>query len=359
MARTLLQETRFLTAALLWGAAVCGAGCCAIPGFSDGLHCGPEVNVGASTPRELNKAVLPPYVIEPPDVLVVEVINVIPKAPYALRPGDALAIQVKGTLPDAPIGGTYRLEPGGTINLGPGYGSVKLAGAYLEDVAGIIEKALEAKLKAPEASVALADLSAMQQVAGEHLVGPDGTVTMGVYGSVYVVGKTVAQARADIESHLSQFLEKPEVAVDVFAYNSKHYYVITQGAGTGDGVFRFPVTGNETVLDAISQIEGLGPVSSKRIWVARPGRSRGGCDQLLDVDWNGITQYGNTCTNYQLMPGDRVYVSEDKLIAFDTGLGKLFAPFERIMGFSLLGVGTVTRFSGPVLRGGGNRQANF
>ena len=43
----------------------------------------------------------------------------------------------------------------------------------------------------------------------------------------------------------------------MFAYNSKVYYVITEGAGAGDLVARLPITGNETVLDAISQINGL------------------------------------------------------------------------------------------------------
>ena len=42
------------------------------------------------------------------------------------------------------------------------------------------------------------------------------------------------------------------------------------------------------------------------------------------------------------------------MVAFDNKLAKTFAPFERIMGFSLLSVGTVTRFSGKVLKGGGN-----
>ena len=42
------------------------------------------------------------------------------------------------------------------------------------------------------------------------------------------------------------------------------------------------------------------------------------------------------------------------MVAFDNNLGKLLAPFERLMGFSLLGAGTATRFSGPVLQGGGN-----
>src|SRR5262249_33101479 len=61
-----------------------------------------------------------------------------------------------------------------------------------------------------------------------------------------------------------------ELTLDVAAYNSKYYYVITDGAGYGEQVIRFPYTGNETVLDAVSQIQGLPAVSSKkRVWVAR------------------------------------------------------------------------------------------
>ena len=78
--------------------------------------------------------------------------------------------------------------------------------------------------------------------------------------------------------------------------------------------------------------------------------------QVLPVKWEDITAQAAAGTNYQILPGDRVFIAEDKLIALDTGLAKLTAPLERIMGFSLLGVGTVTRFSGPVLRGGGNPQ---
>ena len=59
-------------------------------------------------------------------------------------------------------------------------------------------------------------------------------------------------------------LDNPEISLDVFAYNSKVYYIVTQGAGQGDAVYRFPITGNETVLDAISQINGLNFNSSKK-----------------------------------------------------------------------------------------------
>jgi hypothetical protein len=52
-------------------------------------------------------------------------------------------------------------------------------------------------------------------------------------------------------------------------------------------------------------------------------------------------------------------VAEDKMVALDTGLGKLLAPFERAMGFTLLGTNTATRLSGKVLKGGGNPSGGF
>ena len=42
----------------------------------------------------------------------------------------------------------------------------------------------------------------------------DGTVSLGTYGSVQVVGLTLAQAKKAIETHLSAFLQAPEVSVD-------------------------------------------------------------------------------------------------------------------------------------------------
>jgi polysaccharide export outer membrane protein len=144
-----------------------------------------------------------------------------------------------------------------------------------------------------------------------------------------------------VEAHLSQFIHKPEVSVDVVAYNSRVYYVILDGGGFGEQVVRLPATGNETVLDAIAQIEGLSQVSSKNIWVARPAPAGTECGQVMDVNWREITKEGITTTNYQLLPGDRIYVQADHLIAFDNLVAKVTAPFERMFGFTLLGHGTV------------------
>jgi len=309
-------------------------------------------------PRELEKVVMPTYTVEPPDILVIEGIHLVPREPYMLRTLDVLAVQAMGTLPEAPIAGAYPIEPGGTINLGVPYGTVRVAGMGVAEAQQAIAAHLKQYLKDPSVSVSLMQMAASQQLVGQFLVAPDGTVTLGSYGGVSVVGQTLAEAKQSIERHLSQYLDAPKVSLSVFGYNSKVYYVILQGAGLGDGVYRFPVTGNETVLDAIAQINGLEAISSKRIWVARPNRS---CEepQVLPVDWVALTEQGRTETNYQLMPGDRVFIAEDKLVALDTSIAKLISPMERIMGFSLLGVGTVTRFSGNVLQGGGNPSSGF
>jgi polysaccharide export outer membrane protein len=186
----------------------------------------------------------------------------------------------------------------------------------------------------------LPDVSGRQPVTGEHLVRPDGTVALGIYGSVFVAGLTLQEIKAAVESHLSTQMHKPEVSVDVLAYNSKVIYVIMDGGGFGEQVIRLPCTGNETVLDAISQLNGLSQISSKKMWLSRPAPSEYDAAQVLDIHWRAITREGITTTNYQLFPGDRIYVQADHLMATDNFLGKVFAPIERFLGVVALGTGT-------------------
>ena len=172
---------------------------------------------------------------------------------------------------DQPIDNYYMVEAEGTINLGPGLRHRPRGGHdHRRGRRRPSNKKLSQVLREPEVSVQLARVSGAQPLTGQYLVGPDGTINLRQYGLVHVAGKTVTEARLAIQKHLTHFLDSPELSVDVVAYNSKVYYVITQGAGMGDNVRRFPVTGNETVLDAISQVNGLSQLSSTQIWIARP-----------------------------------------------------------------------------------------
>jgi polysaccharide export outer membrane protein len=313
----------------------------------------PDSNI----PRELRKVSLPPYVIEPPDILIIDAISILPKPPYRIASLDTLLIQATETLPNEPISGPYVVSPEGTVNLGGSYGTVMVADMTLEDAKVVVENHLKQFLKAAKVTVSLGQSRAMQQIRGEHLVSQDGTINLGVYGQLSVTGLTLPEAKIAVESHLAQYLKKPEISLQVTGYNSKVYYVIFDGGGYGQQMYRLPITGNETVLDALAQINGLPPVASmKNIWVARPAPADLGCDQILPVDLVAITNDGSTATNYQLMPGDRIHVSADHLIHLDNALAKIFAPIERVLGITLLGTETaksIRFFNTPNATGGG------
>ena len=147
--------------------------------------------------------------------------------------------------------------------------------------------------------------SSLAPVRGEHLIRPDGTVGLGQYGSVNVADMTIPMVKAALTEHLKMYIPDVRVAVDVSAFNSRWFYVVTDVTGR-EHVVRVPCSGNETVLDAVAQIGGITPDIFRKVWIARPGI--GGADQVLPVDWKGITENGQTRTNYQILTGDRVFV---------------------------------------------------
>ena len=57
------------------------------------------------------------------------------------------------------------------------------------------------------------------------------------------------------------------------------------------------------------------------------------------MDWNAIVQGAQPETNYQVLPGDRIYVKADKMIALDTAVAQITAPLERVVGSTILGNG--------------------
>jgi polysaccharide export outer membrane protein len=142
----------------------------------------------------------------------------------------------------------------------------------------------------------------------------EGIIDLGFLGDVYVAGLTLAQ----VEIKIAQILmlnagpnpprDPYKVSVRLASgSSSKSYYVI--GTVTTQG--RFPITGNETVLDAILTA-GLRTNSlPEKAYLVRP-HPAGGPDQVLRIDWFGIKDRGDTLTNYQVLPGDRIVVPGGK-----------------------------------------------
>ena len=313
-------------------------GCRPFDHYDDPL--GKKVPEEMEPPRELSMMSLPAYRIAPPDVVTIELQKMVPKPPYYLQTLDVIYVRVLGTLYDQPIDNYYVVSAEGTIDLGPSYGVIRVEGMTVEGAREAVRNHLTQVLRAPEVSISLAQMSAMQPINGQYQIGPDGTVNLRYYGTVHVAGMTLMEAKFAIEQHLSHYLNSPVVSMDVVAYNSKSYYVITQGAGNGDSVRKIPITGNETVLDAISQIGGMSQLSSQKIWIARPAPGNYAYEQRLPVDWTAISSGASTATNYQIMPNDRVFIVQDNFTATSNWIGKVMSPFERAAGVISLGTNT-------------------
>ena len=312
----------------------------------------------SAIPRELAKATLPVYRVEPPDVLLVDAVNNIRPTTDKLRAGDQILIRASNTLPVDPEGDPitnefriintmYSVQSDGTVDLGPEYGTVYIEGVTLDAAKALIITHLreEVGLAEPSVAISMPDVAGKQAIAGEHLVRPDGTISLGVYGEVYVAGHTLPEIKDIIETHLKEEVHDPEVSVDVLGYNSKQIYIITDGGGFGETVTRIPYTGNDTVLDVISEIQGLSEVSSKEMWVARPSPAGTTVAQTMPVDWEAITRGGITTTNYQLFPGDRVFIQSRGIIRMDNAISKAIAPFENMMGIVVLNNGVLRSFN--------------
>jgi polysaccharide export outer membrane protein len=322
-------------AVLAIGVAVGLVGCHAVDFYDSSLQY--PVPPEMAPPREIEKISLPAYQVEPPDLLSIEMLKQVPLPPYRVDIYDVLQIRVMGATPDQPIDGYFLVEAEGIVTLGPTYGRVRVAGMTIDETTEAIRKQLSVTLSRPDVSVQLARTAGIPPVTGDYLVGPDGTINLKEYGTLFVSGKTVVQIRRELQDHLKQYFDAPEVGVEVRQFNSKVFYVITEGAGTGDNIRRLQITGNDTVMDALASVGGLSQLSSTKVWIARPAPGGSPYQQILPVDYEAVTKGGSAATNYQIMPGDRVFIAQDDLIAANTIVNKLVAPIERLLGIASLG----------------------
>jgi protein involved in polysaccharide export with SLBB domain len=340
-------NTSYLQAARLTGQVAPGNPDEVIIEQAPGMPAGFVMPPAPPLPTEKAMSAHAPHRVAAPDILYIEALRLVPKGPYKLEPMEVLQIEVTGAFKDQ-IKGLFMISPEGTINLGFTLRPVPVAGMTVDRAQAAILDYLRSVVKGEiNVGVTLVQMRGMQNIRGEHLVRPDGTISLGMYGSVFVAGMNLGQVKCVIENHLAAYLINPQISVDVLAYNCRKIYIIADGAGYGQQVIALPATGNETVLDAVSRVQGLPQVSSlKKIWVARPSPAGNPCSQVLPVDWKAITQAGRTETNYQLLPGDRIYIASNPMIALYNYVDMFIAPIERVLGATLLGTSTIQSFRG-------------
>ena len=133
----------------------------------------------------------------------------------------------------------------------------------------------------------------------------DGTIDLGRYGKLEAAGKTVEQIEAEVSARVEpQMKNRGHIGVRLINRQSKVFYVLGEVNAPG----AYPLDGRETVLDAIIAAGGLtNRADQSRIVMSQP-TAPDDCRVVLPVCYREIVQLGDTTSNYQLGPGDRVYV---------------------------------------------------
>ncbi|MBA3482770.1 MAG: hypothetical protein H0T51_13240 [Pirellulales bacterium] len=256
-----------------------------------------------------------PYVIEPPDILSIEAVNLVPKQPDFLKPADVVRVQVKSWLSERPMPNEkYSVEADGTINLGTPYGRVKVTGRPFEVAEHMVSDQVRKTRSDLTAELSLVAANDASSVAGQHLVAMDGRVHLGELGSPYVAGKTVAQTKRILEKQLAKRFEDLEIRVEVIAYNSKVAYIIEKGGEYGDDVTRLPVPyplSKDCNVGSVLEQTGSRPykLAAARIRICRPAPNGQSAELVLPIVCDPSTGLITPETNHPLLPGDRIFVT--------------------------------------------------
>ena len=83
------------------------------------------------------------------------------------------------------------------------------------------------------------------------------------------------------------------------------------------------------------------------MWIARPVPGSFGCEQILPIDYLGITRGADSSTNYQLLPGDRLFIAQDGLVATNYFITKLTNPIYQLLNITQLGTYTTVKLPDP------------
>ncbi|MCL2469970.1 MAG: polysaccharide export protein [Alphaproteobacteria bacterium] len=136
----------------------------------------------------------------------------------------------------------------------------------------------------------------------ELVVLSDGTVTFPLAGTVAVAGQTIAQAQQLIKKRLKSAIPDATVTIMVRSPAGHKVSVLGQVARPGDVI----ITGNMTVMQALSNVGGLTPYASEgKIIILR---EVDGKKTSINYPYKAIAAGRKLDEDLRLLPGDVIVV---------------------------------------------------
>ena len=246
-----------------------------------------------ATPKELLKQPLSTYILEIGDTVLIEAI----KFDASIRlPGDQV------------------IKPDGHISLGE-FGEYMAHGKTVEQIGtevqdlidgqirNDLEIAFEIERRQRESDQLLADRRNAASSDNEDEDDDDLSIDESD-NDLSLSSIEDEEARIALDRRVVEALLSNEISVRLVTWDSKKIYVLGEVNSPGS----FDYNGTHTVLDALIEAGGItSGANEHKILVARPTTCNS-CRIVMTVCYDQIVQLGDTTSNYQLMPGDRVFV---------------------------------------------------
>ncbi|MHC4956905.1 MAG: polysaccharide biosynthesis/export family protein [Planctomycetota bacterium] len=171
-----------------------------------------------------------------------------------------------------------------------------------------------------------------------QLVRPDGKIAFPRHGDIQLAGKTVEEAREELEARFQKSLmltRKPNVYVAVNAFNSKAVTILGEVRRPG----RYNYRGQMRVAELLGIAIGTNDLT------AAPNqtvlfREVKGTTKMYKVRLKDFTHEGDYTTNYFLRPGDIMYVPRNGWAKASLAINQVLLPVRAV--FETIGLGAST-----------------
>ena len=147
------------------------------------------------------------------------------------------------------------------------------------------------------------DIFGRPEVSGQHVVGPDGKITMPLMGVVAILDLTREQAQTEIDRRMRTYFARPFVTVSVTDYASNTITVL--GRVERAGALKFPQP--PTLVDVLAS-SGAMPILDKQATLTRVAIIRGR-DRIMWVDAKALLN-GDLRYNIRLKKNDVVFIPD-------------------------------------------------
>ncbi len=164
------------------------------------------------------------------------------------------------------------------------------------------------------------------QIERELTVRPDGRISFDLIGDVEARGRTVEEVRLDIATRLKEFIVQPDVTVLLTTSQSRTFFILGEVNRPG----AYPIIGDVSAVHALGL--GGGPTRMASLDNAKLVRPSPEGELTYPIHFGAITEHGYGATNYQLQPGDVVYVPPNLSARIGYALQLIFFPLQQVLG---------------------------